>query len=343
MKTLREFILEKFDKISTEWVIEHYKKFNNMYFDNKLPNANDIDLQYTSKNMHPSWLGAQGFHKDIFINKDDMIDGMYKMLDSHGIPCSDLLELEPFIYVNSTIPMTMNKFEDTLIHEMVHLWTRLDCKEPKQAHGKEFKSKCDEIREIAKNKYDKDYELVTFANNRNSYDTDALVDATVGKRKNVVGIFIEFDKSKLVDEKAWRIFFFCTTSNMNKLIDYVNSYYAKFSPKIYVTNDSYISICKKCGIFRTTTKFRYYKLEEFKEKDYIYKIMTTDARTINEAVFPKMTPDEEARYFSRKYPRELKPEDFKNMIYIPADTNLSDFNAEDIVDNCSKEHDEEIR
>lgn len=342
MRTLREFILEQFDKISTEWVIEHYKKFNNMYFDNKLPNANEIDLQYTSNNMHPSWLGAQGFHKPIYIDRDRTHDGMYLMLDSQANPYNNILDLEPFIYVNNTIPMTMNKFEDTLIHEMVHLWTRMDCTEPKQAHGKEFKKKCDEIRKLAKDKHNKNYELTTFSSDKNSYDTATLVDATVGNRKNVVGVFIKFDKSKLENERCAQVFLFCTTTNMNKIIDYVKSYYGKFSPKIYITDNTYRDMCVKCGIFKTVNMFRYYTVEDFKEKDYICEIMTKNADIINEG----LTHDEMGRYLTRKTPLQVGKvsiEDLKNLVYIPGGTNLSEFNAEDIVDNAPELHDEEIR
>ena len=65
MKSLIDYIKESsYEKISTEWMIEHYNKFNAEYFFNELPNAEEIDIQYThGKLIKGSMLGVQGFHE----------------------------------------------------------------------------------------------------------------------------------------------------------------------------------------------------------------------------------------------------------------------------------------
>ena len=327
MKTLIKYIKEsKFTKISTQWMIDHYIEYNDKYFNNELPSADDVDIQYTSdQHTIGRALGCQGFHKEFYVNRSRMVDGMYRMLYENNKAVENILDLKPFIYINNNIPMAPDKYEDTLIHEMIHLWVCKDRKYPRQAHGKEFKAKCKEVRDLARRKYSKRYELTTYADNPESYDKEASIKyqlSTNKNLKNIVGIYIEFDGSLLVDKNNEKIFLFCTRSASQRLIDYSLHTHKRFNPTIYVTENSYEPMCVEYGMFKTVTTFKYYMVSKFDNKENIYKIMTMNAKVIKDNI-------NESIWNSKI---DIKPEDLKDLIYVPANINLSDYNIEDEYD-----------
>ncbi len=347
MKSLKQYISEQyiseaFSKISTQWMIEHYTEYNAKYFNNELPNASDIDIQYTYNNyINGTRLGCQGFHDTFYINKRKMKDGKYILLRANGTPATDLLSMKPFIFINNKVPMTMDKFEDTLIHEMVHLWTCKDCLWVKQAHGREFKQKCNEIRRIAKKKYDKDYELTTRAQDDTSYDISSMIKNELSAKrnlKNIVGMMIEFDKSKLLDPKSTPIYTFCSRNTSKKFVDMILNEYADKGPKIYIT-DKYEEICLYCkSVFPTFTSFRYYMLSRYEgteeEKNNIYKIMTdTDEIYENEI---------KESYWNER-PRKITKKDLEGLVYVPAGVDMSEFGAEDFLEHEPESYDDEIK
>lgn len=330
MKSLIDYIKEStYEKISTEWMIEHYNKFNAEYFFNELPNAEEIDIQYTyGKLIKGSLLGVQGFHETGIYFRNKLKNGKYIMhFQSSLEEVTNILDMKPYIYINSNIPMSMTKYEDTLIHEMIHLWTSIDCAYPKQAHGKEFKAKCNKIRKMAKDKYNIDYELTTYASKENeNFDVESIIkDQLKGKNvKNIVGLFISFNAEKLKDPKQGEIFLFCTRNVSNKLINYVTKYYKEFNPTIYVTENTYEKICVYCEcVFKTVTSLRYYILDNYKEKQFIYETMTKTNEIITE--------DKINESYWNEMPRKLTKKDIEGIKYcVPADVNLSDADIDDI-------------
>lgn len=343
MKSLKNYISEAYSKISTPWMISHYKKYNKIYFNNELPDAKYIDIQYTyNESINGSMLGCQGFHETIYFNRGKTRNGMYIILDGSCHEQTDLLKLKPFIYINNKISMTMDKFEDTLIHEMIHLWTSKDCLWPKQAHGKEFKKKCNEIREMAKEMYGKNYELTTYASDESAYDYTEMLQSRLAEKntKNIVGMLIEFDPRTLKDPKNSPIYTFCTRNVSKKFVNMLLTQYKSKHPKIYITEGIYEEMCMKCQmLFGTFTSFRYYILSKYngndEERKYIYEIMTNTREIISEG---RITEN----YWTERPPK-INPKDLKGgLVYmIPADTDLSDFDSKDAIP-VPVEHDEDI-
>lgn len=340
MKSLIQYILEikdSFTSITTEWMISNYDRFNKMYFNNDLPHSSEIDIQYTyNSSIKGTTLGCQGFHRACRIYYSKMKNGMYMLYDTkssiNDSPITNLRDLDPFIYINKNVPMTIDKYEDTLIHEMIHLWVSRNCLYPKHAHGKEFKAKCKEIREIAKTRDGKDYELTTYAQKENgNYDYTEVIKTQLKNKKNlknIVGMFIEFNTNKLKDPRQGKIYTFCSRNTSKKFIQYIKNEYGKYNPTIYITEDSYEKICMYCQtLFKTFTTFRYWILDNYKEergeKEFIYKIMTNTTEIIKE------NQNEIDESYWNERPRKLTKEDVKGIMYIiPADTDLSDFDTE---------------
>ena len=351
MKNLVQYILEASEKIhpTKEWMIEHYKKFNKELFNGELPGTDIVSLEaqrFKSK-AHVNALGMQGFGKTFFISKDHMENGMYKMLviipgknisyrssgrdwnpiitDENSRSVDSCVELRPWIWMNTMYLFSEDQLEDTLIHEMVHLWVSKDGLEPKQAHGKEFKKKCNEVRKLAKEKYGKDYELETKAKRKDEYEYDdqkkqetaALIQKNKKRGGGIVGVYIILDEAVMNDPDEVPYierFLFCTKRVLPKILNEIKWYSKKHLKNIYVSEDSYEKMCEIYGIFQTMTSYRFWNVDNYKQAN---EIMLKDAQDIlkeslNEAKKPY-----------------IKPEIF---IYeIPADTNLSDIDMEDII------------
>lgn len=120
MLNLSEFVsksvFESSEKISpnTEDIKVLYDKFNEMYFDNKLPKNVDV----AAKKIRSSRLGEQGYHKGCYISRIWMENGKYIMFSKkfgvmqqiyrnrfvwEPIPdkntrITDVLQLNPYIY-----------------------------------------------------------------------------------------------------------------------------------------------------------------------------------------------------------------------------------------------------
>lgn len=329
MKTLKQYIIESFTKISTSWMIEHYKKYNKEYFNNELLDPEYVDIQYTTDSFETGTeLGHQGFHVDVYLDKTQkLVNGMYQIFDENGYGVTDWSSLKPFIYINNSIGMTELMFEDTLIHEMIHLWVTRNCTYPKYAHGKEFKAKCKEVRDLAYKKYGKQYELSTHALDFSKINKDDLVENVLKRnKKNVVGIFTIFDKSKMKKPEYNMIFTFCPKHILNKFVNEIKTEYGYLGPKIYVTENTYEKMCRKFGLFQTYIKeLQYFILSDFGDNEddrkYIYDIMT-DTNEILESYWNEKPISKE----------QIEKTDLKNIMYcIPSDTDLINFDVNDAI------------
>ena len=110
----------------------------------------------------------------------------------------------------------------------------------------------------------------------------AEAERKAAEKANVSGIFVKFEIDKLKDPSQEKIFLFSAKEQMNKIVDHIQSSYAKFNPIIYITDNSFQPMCLKCGQqFRIFDTYRYYKLSNYKEKDYIEEIMTNNAEVFN--------------------------------------------------------------
>lgn len=350
MKNLLQYILEATNKFTpTEtWLKENYDKFNEELFNTELPSSKDIKLSVAR--TKGSELGCQGFEKTFYFSSEFMENGMYRMRvlkpgkyiglssywkngrrhteyiadDENTTPVKSCLELKPFININAIYVATEHNLEDTLIHEMVHLWVSKDGLEPKQAHGKEFKKKCNEIRKLAKEKYGIEYELTTKASNYDEFEeddkkkkeTEQIIQKNKKRGGGVLGVFILLD-DKVKTETSLPYserFFFCTKSKLNSLLREVKYYDGKYIKHIYVTEDSYEKLCNIYGIFKIINRYRFWDTNNYTKAREIMVKNATD-------VFNESLNEDKKPY--------IKPEIF--MYQIPANTNLSDIDLEDIV------------
>ena len=355
MKKLTNYIIESLGKFTPtrEWVIEHYDKFNAELFNNELPTSKEVYL--STHRSKTSELGCQGFHKRFYISSQHVKNDMYEMrvpkpgqyIGIHGgwkngrqyneynlteensRPIRSILELDPFIYINTNYIVTEHSIEDTLIHEMIHLWVSKDGLEPKRAHGKEFKRKCNETRKLAKKLYDIDYELTTYANNHDEYEYDdkkkseeeKIIEKNKKRGGGVLGVYIWLnDEVKKTKWPFTRRFFFCTKSMFRHIIAEVKRFDKDHITNIYVSENSYEPISKKYGIFKIVNTYRFWAIEHYKQAE---EFLMKDAKDIyNENLNEDKKP-------------YIKPE--ITMIEIPADTNLSDIDLENIVNGFDAE------
>lgn len=217
--------------------------------------------------------------------------------------------------------------EDTLIHEMIHLWTYKDGYAPKQAHGKEFKKKCKEIRDIAKKRYNKDYSLGTRATDSSKFEVadkgevnNAIKQASL-RGGGIVSIYFEVE-----DEKNPHRFFFCA----QKLLDYtlvdIKIEHKDKLKSVYISGDSYIPMCEKFGKFKTMNNYNgYWSTENFAGSTELLKV---GDNVINKGASDIRKMLNECFINEDKKPY-IKPE--ITVIEIPAKINLSKINMEDIV------------
>ena len=360
MKSLNKYIIESLEKFkaTTSWLIERYNKFNEELFNNELPSSSYIKL--TVKRSDGNELGCQGFERDFYISSDYMENGMYRMRmlkpgkgigtsgtfkngrwhyksiinDDNTVPVKECLELKPYININDIYVATEHNLEDTLIHEMIHLWLSKDGLEPKQAHGREFKKKCNEIRKLAKTKYGKDYELTTKATNTAEYEfddkkkdeTNKIIQKNKQRGGGVFGVYLILSDDVLKTKWPYnKRFFFCTKNMLDKIIGIVKRTEGKYIKNIYITENSYEKACNEYGIFSTVNKYRFWDINDYIK---IEKYLLKDAHDIlNESLTES----------KKSY---IKPEIF--MYEIPANTNLSDIDLEDII-NTKLEDEKEIK
>ena len=359
MKYLHNYILESLNKISPtkSWVIEHYDLFNERYFNNELPKSNEISLEVIrSKGTE---LGCQGEYVAWYTASSSMENGKYIMyIRPNGVPASwsatfngkrwkheanvanykrvkSILELKPFIRINSIYVATENNLEDTLIHEMVHLYTYKDGLAPKQAHGAEFKRKCKEIRNLAKQKYNTEYELLTKAGSNEYFEFDDdqkekiknEIQKAKGKGGGVIGVYLVFNK-KLMKENNFKYperFFFCTKNMLNQLIyDIKNrAIDRKYMTNIYISEDSYEKMSNKYGKFKTIRRYQFWNPDDYPlSKTYmIESAKDIINESLNEDKKPYIQPNIN--------------------IIIPSEINLSEINIEDLIELQNKETDEQ--
>ena len=160
------------------------------------------------------------------------------------------------------------------------------------------------------------------------------------KKKNTYGLYIKFKKGT-VQEEYEQIFLFAKTISKNNIIKHITTRYKSQEPVIYVTRDTYEPVCKLCRmIFGIHRKFIFYKANKFDQKIDIEKIMTNTTEIIGMAT----ESVDQAKSFSRKHyvPKDLKAEDLEGMVYVPADTNLSDFDVEKLMNIFVEPDGEEI-
>lgn len=330
MKSLVQYIIEAQSKPTIEWMEEHYKKYNEELFNNELPSK--IRLGLISKKSNA--LGWQGFDKVFYTWQHKMKDGMYicyyikpeksdieeKILarkvragfsESVYNEVNNCEELQPYIELNPKYKFSDFQKEDTLIHEMIHLWVSRNGLFPKQAHGKEFRKKCNEIREKAKELYGIEYELTTYASHQSEEDKSWSVDKEVqntvendivkaSKRGGgIVSVYMVFDKDKMANETDFdrqlqqytKRFFFCTKSMLPKFIHkIVNQQGLK---DVYISTASYVPFAERFGKMKTINKWGViWDATEFDENLFIEGAEThntyNESLSINEGLVSKL-------------------------------------------------------
>ena len=80
MKRIKEYILEDSQeqkhKPTKEWMEKSYKKFNQMYFNNELP---DCELDVSTNMAKSTFLGQFGFDTTWYINRRQPLGDGYEM------------------------------------------------------------------------------------------------------------------------------------------------------------------------------------------------------------------------------------------------------------------------
>lgn len=374
MKSLNRFILafessESKIKITDKWMHDNYIKFNELYFNNELPKPGDVTLKVHDPG-HASWLGCQGEGKPYFIAKDFQENGLYIMCSKqkgyksvkHGRTWSwepivdketrikSIVELQPYIYMSPKYMFTENEAEDTLIHEMVHLFTVKDGLAPLRAHGKEFARKCKEIREIANSKHGKHYHLTTFASDHEEYELnddekkkyEAEILRIAKQAGGAVMIYFTLDdhiKKNKVRNQTER-FMFCSRNMVQSVIDEIKKVHQKTDEygkilSMSVVDGIYVDFCNKYSKIKTVRKYIYWDVEKY---PYIYDLMKkADVQQvkIGESQYNSLVDmveiDEKKSY--------TKPEIKVIPVEIPANTNMSDIDLVDIIDKVNDEED----
>lgn len=314
MKSLTQFITEAQSSPSKEWMEEMYAKYNEELFNNELPKKIQLGLTYNT--IKDSALGRQGFNRRFVVWKDKMRNGMYimylikeerKMMyyarnggivwdEKNYEEVKNIEDLQPFIEINPRYKYSDFQKEDTLIHEMIHLWVSKDCLEPKRAHGKEFKRKCDEIRAKAEKLYGVKYKLTTYASHEEDEDKDYQETEITKKRLKeemlkmasrgggVYSIYWTYDKDKMkrntMDDikmlKYTKRFIFCTKNKLNVILKSLDS--DESITNIYVSDNSYIPMCEKFGKFSTMNSSHRF----WDANDYSIEILMKDAKNLKE-------------------------------------------------------------
>ena len=131
----------------------------------------------------------------------------------------------------------------------------------------------------------------------------------------VVGVYLVLNDKVL--ETKWpytKRFFFCTKSMLPKIINEIKSYESKYLSNIYVSENSYEKISNIYGVFKLVNTYRFWDINQYKKAEEILLKESTDIlnESLNEAKKPY-----------------IKPEMF--MYEIPANTDLSNIDLEDIV------------
>lgn len=306
MKSLIEYINEAQSKPTVEWMEEHYKKFNKELFNNELPQK--IRLGLIIKKGETS-LGWQGFDKDYYCLKQRMKNDMYVMLyfddgyirngrvATYNIlnECKEAKsceELNPYIELNPRYQFSDYQKEDTLIHEMIHLWVSKDGLNPKRAHGKEFKRKCDEIRKLAHNLYGIEYQLTTYAKHENDENKDFKVaDSVMGEITNeikkaakrgggVYSIYATYRLGGITNPRLITMrnrFMFCTKAKLEHILEQVKK--SDGVEHIWVSPTSYVKMCATYGKFATVNNYcRFWNCG--KDDPYDDKYLLEDAEDI---------------------------------------------------------------
>ena len=308
-----QFIYEAQSKPTVEWIKERYKKYNQELFDNELPN--NIRLGLISKKTDS--LGWQGFDVTYWMRKKSMENDMYIMyyfpqgegnarqkydrkrnkwfpdLDE-AQQVENIMVLKPFIELNPKYTFSDFQKEDTLIHEMIHLWVHRDGLAPKRAHGKEFKAKCNEIRKKAKKLYGIEYELSTYAGKesddentgyssdkeKSEIEKDILdkISKAAKRGGGVWSIYAIYDISK-VDPKLRNFrhrFMFCTKNKLEHVINQVAN--SRGVKEVWVSSTSFEKMCRKYGMFSTVQN--YCKFWDTGSGEYDENILLEDAQEV---------------------------------------------------------------
>ena len=306
MKSLTQYILEAQSKPTVEWMKEYYDKFNKELFDNQLPSNIRLGLISNTKEKALGW---QGFNHAYYYSRDYMRGDMYIMLYfdktisytvnryrqtvdlSKAKHATSAEELSPFIELNPRYQFSDFQKEDTLIHEMIHLWVHRNGLGPKRAHGKEFKAKCDEIRAKAKRLYGIEYHLTTYAKKDKDEDksyqlakdiegkiTDEIKKAAK-RGGGVYSIYAIYDVNKINNIRLVRFnhrFMFCTKNRLERVIEQVKK--SEGIKEIWVSPTAYTKMSAAYGLFSTVQN--YCRFWDTVQGDYDEKYLLEDAKNI---------------------------------------------------------------
>lgn len=339
MKNLSDYIMEASFKVfnkTKEWMEDMYDEFNDIYFNNELPDSRKIELDVLP--LKGRRLGEQGFKEPWYVNKSKMGYGMYLMLkkDSYGriVDVYDIVdELHPYIYLSTKYNGTKFQWEDTLLHEMIHLWNHKDGFAPKQAHGPEFRKKCDEIRRIAKVKYNKDYELEIYAKNSNAHsltekETQKVIEKNKRKLAKTIGIYFELSTNYHPQR-----FLFVSKKVFPKMLREIRKYDEKNITGMWLSDNSYEKMCKQYGTFPVGRTYRYFDTEKYQNALTYMKIGENIVNLEYSNIYESIIDEAKKKY--------IKPE--MNVIEITNDINIGEINLEDIINALSDIKDKEIK
>lgn len=370
MKSFKEFIIEAQSKPTIDWMAEHYEKYNAELFNNELPKKIHLGL---IRKPNDYSLGTQGFLDRFYCFKGRESSGMYQMyklnpnanprwsIPRRGKPqvvfseqsfskVTSCEELIPYINLNPKYQFSEYQKEDTMIHEMIHLWVSRNGLEPKRAHGKEFKAKCDEIRLKAEKLYGVKYQLTTYARHEKDESKDYQIDQEMQEKMKadikkaaargggVVSVYVVFDKDKMPRETAFQIkllkyterFFFCTRNHLPKMLGSVAR--EKGVKHIYVSPTSYEKFVTKHGKIQTIQRYgKFWSGKDFVDdpKDNIFTEDAEDYMKVNEGLMDKL--------------KNLLNKIIGAFVMIDKDTPSSEVDMEDLIEYADKNDNEEMK
>lgn len=242
-------------KPTIEWATKRYDKFNKKFFDGEL---GDCGFEIFTTGMGASGNTYAMIHYDksakdnLFLDREN---NRYFVKKQNGEPLYLTRKnfykcYKPVIKLNGNYSGTEEAWDNTLIHEMCHLYTLQNGTQPVQYHGKEFKEIANKIAEKSNGKFK--IERTASEEESKEYDLDPRV-----KEKNLVQQAKKLSKMMAV---------FCfkndgnvelTTTSDEKLVDAVIKKNSK-NPyvKIVVSNDKWLmDDLLKYGLLKDMKKY----------------------------------------------------------------------------------------
>lgn len=241
---------EKFTP-STQWMEEHYNKFNEELFGGRLGSCR-FEIFTSGKGSQGGTLGifrmqGRGLKyetrtRQLFIQTSPFNTTPSKYINHHNFV--DLCV--PTIGLNGNYKAPQSAWENTLVHEMCHYYTYMDGKCPKQGHGSEFRSIGSHVSAVSRGRFV--IERLT-----DTYDEGFELSSEMASKKATKRMAI------VVYKPDGQIRLIMTTSQSLKSYIILHEHEVKGSVSVF-SNNELIAELIRLGYNSTMKKYRFWDL-----------------------------------------------------------------------------------